>query len=220
MAKLQTKSDNINPFGGLFSIFKTLDNSGVRSVIDRTLGPSGTLLAFSHGDIFASLLGCYLTGGDCIEDVMGIKPFWAGHGVRIASSDTIERALRKLSEDDTSYGSESGKTYKFNVASKMNSLMLKCMKVTGQLNPGDCIDLDFDHQFIPAGKKDAEYSYKKAFGYFLGVLRGRAEGIDCSTRVKRFVRKFVTVPAKWTRSARTVVLTLYTKRQIYLSLCC
>lgn len=74
MAKLQTKSDNINPFGGLFSIFKTFDKSGVRNVIDRTLGPRGTLLAFSHGDIFASLLGCYLTGGDCIEDVMDIKP--------------------------------------------------------------------------------------------------------------------------------------------------
>ena len=438
MAKLQTKSDNINPFGGLFSIFKTFDKSGVRNVIDRTLGPRGTLLAFSHGDIFASLLGCYLTGGDCIEDVMDIKPFWDGHGIRIASSDTIERALRKLSEENTSHSSESGKTYKFNVASRMNSLMLKCMKVTGQLNPGDSIDLDFDHQFIPAGKKDAEYSYKNAFGYFPGVasvgglivgienrdgntnvkfhqkdtlerifgrlenesrvlvrnfradcgsfsediityvsehcehfyiranncgsrrtefmehedwteveirnsadkgtghihcgvtsfkwgsflsdrnlrlvvqrtklsdevageesnslfgteyvyrciltndwdnsekaiieyynkrgasernfdcqnndfgwahlpfsflkentvfliatailknfylyfldmLHGRAEGIDCSTRIKRFVRKFVTVPAKWTRSARTDVLTLYTKRQIYLSLCC
>ncbi|MCQ2051529.1 MAG: hypothetical protein MJY74_04925 [Bacteroidaceae bacterium] len=60
MAKLQTKSNNINPFGGLFPIFKTLDKSGVRNVIDRTLDPRGTLLAFSHGDIFASLLGCNL----------------------------------------------------------------------------------------------------------------------------------------------------------------
>ena len=105
MAKLQTKSDNNNPFGGLFSIFKAFDKSGVRNVIDRTLGPRGTLLAFSHGDIFASLLGCYLTGGDCIEDVMDIKPFWDGHGIRIASSDTIERALRKLSEENTSHSS-------------------------------------------------------------------------------------------------------------------
>ena len=116
MAKLQTKSDNINPFGGLFSIFKTFDKSGVRNVIDRTLGPRGTLLAFSHGDIFASLLGCYLTGGDCI-------------------------------------------------------------------------DLDFDHQCIPAGKKDAEYSYKKAFGYFPGVasVGGLIVGIenrDGNTNVK------------------------------------
>ena len=169
MAKLQTKSDNINPFGGLFSIFKTFDKSGVRNVIDRTLGPRGTLLAFSHGDIFASLLGCYLTGGDCIEDVMDIKPFWDGHGIRIASSDTIERALRKLSEENTSHSSGSGKTYKFNVASRMNSLMLKCLKTTGQLNPGDSIDLDFDHQFIEAEKFDAKPTYKKFLGYRPGV---------------------------------------------------
>lgn len=37
MAKLQTKPDNFNPFGGLFSIFKTFDK-----------------FAFSNGDIFAS----------------------------------------------------------------------------------------------------------------------------------------------------------------------
>ena len=55
--------------------------------------------------------------------------------------------------------------------------------------------------------------------YFLGILRGRAEGVDCGTRIKRFVRRFVNVPAKWTRSGRMDVLTLYTKRQIYLSLC-
>lgn len=54
---------------------------------------------------------------------------------------------------------------------------------------GDCIDLDFDHQFIPAGKKDAEYSYKKAFGYFTGVasVGGLIVGIenrDGNTNVK------------------------------------
>lgn len=29
MAKIQLKSDNINPFGGLFSIFKQFDRSGL-----------------------------------------------------------------------------------------------------------------------------------------------------------------------------------------------
>ena len=31
------------------------------------------------------------------------------------------------------------------------------------------LNLDFDHQFIAADKKDAKYSYKKADGYFPGV---------------------------------------------------
>ena len=33
---------------------------------------------------------------------------------------------------------------------------------------GSHIDLDFDHQFIPAHKFDAKYSYKQDFGYFPG----------------------------------------------------
>ena len=97
MAKIQLKSDNINPFGGLFSIFKQFDRSGLRRTIDSTLGHRGTTkAAFSYGDVFASLFGSYLCGGDCV-------------------------------------------------------------------------DLDFDHQFIAADKKDAKYSYKKADGYFPGV---------------------------------------------------
>ena len=41
MAKIQLKSDNINPFGGLFSILYIFNRSGLRSVIDRPLGRRG-----------------------------------------------------------------------------------------------------------------------------------------------------------------------------------
>lgn len=80
MAKIQLKSDNITPFGGLYSIFNRFDRSGVRKTIDsfldrRSAGPK----AFSYGDVFASLFASYLCGGDCIEDVMDIKAFWHGH---------------------------------------------------------------------------------------------------------------------------------------------
>ncbi|HBH08938.1 MAG TPA: IS1380 family transposase, partial [Rikenellaceae bacterium] len=58
MAKIQLKSDNINPFGGLFSIFRMFDRSGLRSVIDGHLGRRGrTKAAFTHGDVFASMFG-------------------------------------------------------------------------------------------------------------------------------------------------------------------
>ena len=67
MAKIQLKSDSINPFGGLFSIFKQFDRSGLRQTIDSALGKRGTnKAAFSYGDVFASLFGSYLCGGDCI----------------------------------------------------------------------------------------------------------------------------------------------------------
>ena len=105
MAKIQLKSDNITPFGGLYSIFNQFNRSGVRKTIDSFLGyRSRDPKAFSYGDVFASLFASYLCGGDCIEDVMDVKSFWNGHdGIRIASSDTIERTLRKLSCDNITY---------------------------------------------------------------------------------------------------------------------
>ena len=171
MAKIQLKSDNINPFGGLFSIFNQFDRSGLRQVIDEHLGRRGaTKAAFTHGDVFASMFGSYLCGGDCIEDVMDIKPFWDNRGgIRVCSSDVILRTLRNLSCGNVSCESDRKKSYAFNVNVKMNSLLLKCLAVTGQLKPGDRVNLDFDHQFIAADKKDAKYSYKKADGYFPGV---------------------------------------------------
>lgn len=191
MAKIQLKSDNITPFGGLYPIFNLFSQSGVRAEIDSFLGNrSRDPRAFSYGDIFCSLFSGYLCGGDCIEDVMDIKPFWDRRGgVRIASSDTIERALRKLSERDIPYRSKDGKSYRFNTAEKLNSLMLRLLRVTGQLNPGDCVDLDFDHQLTPAEKKDTLHSYKKAEGYFPGVasVGGIIVGIenrDGNTNVK------------------------------------
>ena len=35
----------------------------------------------------------------------------------------------------------------------------------GLVKPGSHVDLDFDHQFMPAHKFDAKYSYKQDFGY-------------------------------------------------------
>lgn len=182
MAKVQLKSDNINPFGGIFPVLEIFKSSGIRQLIDSQLGKRGkTDAAFSYAELFASIFVSYLCGGDCIEDVMSLKSFWDGHGgVRIASSDTIGRAFRKLSEDNIEFTSDKGVAYAFNTADKLNVLLLKMLKKTGQIGCGDCVNLDFDHQFIPAEKKDAKYSYKKAEGYFPGVasVGGLIVGIE------------------------------------------
>lgn len=134
MAKIQLKSDNINPFWGLFSIFNIFNRRGLRSVIDQHLGRRGmTKAAFTQGDVFALMFGSHLCGGDCIEDVMEIKSFWDNRdNIRICSSDVTLRTLRSLSEDSISYQSRQKKSYAFNVNEKMNSLLLKCLAATGQ----------------------------------------------------------------------------------------
>ena len=65
-------------------------------------------------------------------------------------------------------------------ADKMNNLLLDMLMTTGQLKEGMEVTLDFDHEFIPAEKYDALYSYKKARGYFPGVatIGGLIVGIE------------------------------------------
>ena len=73
MAKIHLKSDNINPFGGLYSIFNQFNRSSVRETVDSFLGRrSLDPKAFSYGDVFASLFANYLCGGDCIEYALKI----------------------------------------------------------------------------------------------------------------------------------------------------
>ena len=63
------------------------------------------------------------------------------------------------------------------------------IKKLGLLKAGEEVTLDFDHQFIPAHKFDAKYSYKKDSGYFPGwasiggILVG-GENRDGNTNVK------------------------------------
>ncbi len=68
MAKIQLKSDDINPFGGLFSILNIFNRSGLRSVIDRHLGRRGmTKAAFTHGDVMYTMMDCCKLAGVNVE---------------------------------------------------------------------------------------------------------------------------------------------------------
>lgn len=89
--------------------------------------------------------------------------------LRTCSADTILRAIKELTQDNISYTSDTGKTYDFNTADKLNTLLLNCLLSTGQLKEGEGYDVDFDHQFIEAEKYDAKPTYKKFLGYRPGV---------------------------------------------------
>ena len=82
--------------------------------------------------------------------------------LRTCSSDTILRAIEELTEDNISYTSDNGKTYEFNKAEKLNTLLLEALLTTGQLTKGIEYDFDFDHQFIETEKYDAKTTYKQS----------------------------------------------------------
>ena len=204
MAKVAIKSEKLSPFGGIFSIMEQFD-SNLSSVIDSTLGMRCRLYGYQYSEIIRSLMSVYFCGGSCIEDVtthlmyhLSLHPTF-----RTCSADTILRAIKELTQDNISYTSDTGKTYDFNTADKLNTLLLNCLLSTGQLKEGEGYDVDFDHQFIEAEKYDAKPTYKKFLGYRPGVavigdLIVGIENSDGNTNVrfhqkdtlKRFFERF------------------------------
>ena len=143
----------------------------VGPVIDKVLGLRCTLYGYQYSEIVGSLSSVYFCGGDCVEDVTShLMPHLSLHPtLRTCSSDTILRGISELSCANTTYTSDSGKSYDFNTATKLNSLLVKVLLNTGQLVSGESYDLDFDHQFIETEKYDAKMTYKKFTGYSPGV---------------------------------------------------
>jgi hypothetical protein len=170
MAKLSIKSERITPFGGIYYV-RELFSRYIGPVIDEVLGLRCTSYGYQYSEIVGSLSSVYFCGGDCVEDVTShLMPHLSLHPtLRTCSSDTILRGISELSCANTTYTSETGKSYDFNTASRLNSLLVNVLLNTGQLVAGESYDLDFDHQFIETEKYDAKMTYKKFTGYSPGV---------------------------------------------------
>ena len=170
MAKIQIKSEKLTPFGGIFSIMEQFD-SILSSVIDSTLGLRCKSYGYQYSEIFRSLMCVFFCGGTCIEDVSThlMKHLSLHPRLRTCSADTILRAIEELTCKNTTYISDSGKSYDFNIAEKMNLLLTNALLRTNQLEAGKEYDFDFDHQYIETEKFDAKPTYKKFLGYGPGV---------------------------------------------------
>ena len=171
MTKVAIKNENITSFGGIYHIMDVFSKLGFEKLTESVLGKRGSSgKAFSHGSIFGSLFFSYLCGGDCLEDINALTgQFRQRPGTLLPGADTVGRGLKELAEENIIYKSEtSGKSYSFNTAQKLNTLLLRMIRRMGLIKVGSHVDLDFDHQFIPAHKFDAKYSYKQDFGYFPG----------------------------------------------------
>ena len=138
------------------------------------------------------------------------------------SSDTILRAIKELTQENISYTSDTGKNYDFNTADTLNTLLLNCMFASDQLKEGE--------------KYDAKPTYKKLLGYrpgvavigdlIVGIIRNfykaiiqrfdvKKFGLNATSRIKAFVFRFISVPAKWIRTSRQYVLNIYTFNNAY-----
>lgn len=156
------------PFGGIFSVIRQF--SPIERLIDSELGLRVKTVGYQYSEIIRTMMCTYLCGGDRVEDV---KIYQEGieymPGMKLCSPDTVLRAINELTVCNTTYTSESGKSYDFNSADRLNDMMVKAAMAQRLVRPGRRYVLDFDHKFIEAEKYDAKFSFKGFRGYSPGV---------------------------------------------------
>ena len=103
MAKVQIKSEKLTPFGGIFSIMEQFD-SMLSPIIDQALGQRcRSIIGYQYSEIVRSLMSVYFCGGSCVEDVTShpMRHLSYHPMPRTCSSDTILRAIRELTQDNS-----------------------------------------------------------------------------------------------------------------------
>ena len=169
---LKNTNTKVTPFGGIHLIHKRLLSDKTVQFIDNELGNRASCVGFNYSDIVLSRVYAAFCGGNATEDVNYIRENTLSHlkKISIPSADTILRGDVELSTECQFIETDSGNENKINVNSKLNKFLIRSGIKFNQLNPNDKgLVYDFDHQFIPAEKFDATYSYKNKRGYFPGV---------------------------------------------------
>ena len=169
--KVQKLSSNVSPFAGIFFVNNSLNATGISQLIDNELGARVKTVGFSYSDIIKTQFNIFYSGGDCAEDIqthLG-KHLKSIPGNHVPSADTILRGIKELSTQNTSFTSNQGKTYDFNINTKLNLLNIKSLLLTRQLKKDSYYDFDYDNQIIATEKYDTKRTYKHTKGYFPGV---------------------------------------------------
>jgi DDE family transposase len=165
-------NSKVTPFGGIHLIHEQLFAHGAIDFIDNQLGARVKTIGYNYSDILLSRIYTAFCGGNATEDVNYVRDNTLNYlkGIGIPSADTILRGDVELSVPCEYIETASGKANKINVNTDMNEFLINSAIEFNQLNPKDKdLIYDFDHQFIPADKYDAQYSYKNKKGYFPGV---------------------------------------------------
>ena len=169
---LKNTNTKVTPFGGIHLIHERLVSDKAVQFIDNELGSRGIGAEYNYSDILLSRIYTAFCGGNATEDVNYVRENTLNtlKKISIPSADTILRGDVELSTSCQFIETESMSENKININPKLNTFLIRSAIKFNQLNPKDkTLVYDFDHQFIPAEKHDATYSYKNKKGYFPGV---------------------------------------------------
>ena len=169
--KVQKISSNVSPFAGISFVNQSFNKSGLSQLIDNELGQRVKSFGFSYSEIIRNLTNVFCSGGSCAEDIqthLG-KHLKSIPGNNVPSADTTLRGIKELCTSNTTFISKQNNNYEFNINTKLNTLNIKSLLLTNQLQQGTCYDFDYDNQVIATGKYDTKNTYKHTKGYFPGV---------------------------------------------------
>ena len=168
---IQKLNSSVSPFAGISFANNSFNKSGISQLIDNELGRRVKTIGFDYSEILRNLSNVFLSGGGVIED---ISTHLGEHlkmipGNNVPSPDTALRAIKELSTTNTSFRSQNGIDYNFNINIRLNKLNLKALLRTDQLKTNHSYDFDYDNQVLANNKYDAKRTYKKNKGYVPGI---------------------------------------------------
>lgn len=215
--KIQKTLSNVSPFAGISFVDQSFNKCGLSQLIDNELGQRVKTFGYSYSEIIRNLTNVFLSGGSCAEDIhthLG-KYLKSIPGNNVPSADTVLRGIKELATPNTTYTSKQNKDYEFNINKDLNSLNIKSLLLTNQLQKG--ISYDFGWKHLPCSFMNENTAFliitamiKNFYNYVVGLVSKVFGDIKPTTRLKRFIFRFISVAGKWIFTARQWVLKLYT----------
>jgi len=197
------------------------NRSGLRKLIDNQLGMRVSTNGYSYGNLFGNFFNLFLSGGECAEDIQKhFRPTLEQiPGNAVASADTLLRSFNELATENTTVVSSTQKEYQFNINEKLNDLNIKSLLLTKQLEKGKFYDLDFGWNHLPTSSMGANTVYliitammKHFYNYLVQKVSNVFTDILPTSRLKRFIFRFIAVAGQYVYRGRQWILKLYTDR--------
>ena len=196
MAKVQIKSERITPFGGIFQVREQFSRY-VGPVIDKVLG-----------------LRCTSFGYQSI-----ITEKWEGKAYRLV----IQRERRLDGEQDLWEGDYTYRCILTNDYTSTNREIVEFYNLRGgKERIFDDMNNGFGWARLPKSFMAENTVFllltaliRNFYKFLMDRLDTKAFGLKKTSRIKAFVFKFISVPAKWIRTARHYELNIYTDNKSY-----
>ena len=186
MAKIQIKSEKLTSFGGIFPIMEKFDRMLSHTIIDSTLGLRSKVYGYQYSEIIRSLMCVYFCGGSCVEDV---------------SSHLMENDYTSTDRDIVEYYNKRG----------------GAERILDDMNNG------FGWKRLPKSFMAENTVFllltaliRNFYRHLISDANMKSFGLKRTSRIKTFVFKYVSVPAKWVKTARQHILNIYTSNDAYM----